>query len=273
MPDAFLITRGHERKHDYDFCGPVPSELWWSPLSQLQLVDLNQADAIAYGDGRSLHVLVSGIPSARSDFLGRSIRHTLVVENVHEDVPLACRIVLAGLREDDRQALGRRLDEVFTEEAIVALRTSAEDAEFMRRLLRPILSGGWEAETADTSSLPADAGRSWAGPIGDERARAKFLSRVQRLGNGGAGFAFTSSLLRTREQVEADSKSLPGITAVLLADGELDEVVPLGKALPAVPDQQGRLTAWVPARPPTIAAAGAAAALLIAILIVLLIMI
>jgi len=214
---------------------------------------------------------VSGIPSSRSDFLGRSIRHTLVVENVHEDLPLACRIVLAGLREDDRQALGGRLDEAFTEKAVVALRGGGEDAEFMRRLLMPVLSGGWESGPAETSSLPADGGFSWAGPADDELARAQFLSRVQRLARGTNGFAFTSSLLRSREQVEADFKNLPGTQAVLLADGELEEVVWLKKALPAVPGQQSRLTALVRTRPPTLAAAGAAAALLITILIVLLV--
>ncbi|HEX4831998.1 MAG TPA: hypothetical protein VH478_12990 [Trebonia sp.] len=275
MPEAYLITRGHERKLEYDFLGPVPPAFWWSPLSERRLVDLNQAEVMAHGDGRSLSVLVSGIPSARLDFVGRGIRHTLVVDGLHDDAELALELVRAGLAAAGRESLGRRLDEAFDEQTIVAVRTGASSAAVVsERLTRALLAGPGPGAPGATAGgpLPADQAGSWAGPAGDDDARALFLARVRALAAGAPGFACTSCLAQTATAIEADIEGLPGTQWVLVTGGRLAEVVPLGKALPAITGTRSSLSTRLATRPRAVAATGATVTALIVIVIVILLL-
>lgn len=296
VPRAYLMTRGHPRGLDYRFLGAAPPEPWWTPLRDRELVNLERAELIAHGAGAGLDLLLSGIPSTRRDVIGTPIRYTLVVNELgaaETDAELARRLVLAGLRDVDRQALGRALDAAFDEAAVDEILAGTGSAAQVGDVVAEVLAKGWgtgdaaqpaggpnaapaktvPAETGPANTGPADAGGSWAGPVDHEQARRDFLARVARLAAGGKGFAFTSGTLATETGVRGALAELPGNNVILLSDGELTEVVRPGKAVATVPRRRGELMLRIPeplTRPVVLASTGGA--LLAAIAVILLVL-
>jgi hypothetical protein len=288
---AYLMTRGFPRGLDYRFLGAAPPEPWWTPLRDRELVNLERTEFIAHGAAAGLGLLLSGIPSVRRDVVGTPIRYTLVVDGLGDaesDALLARRLVLAGLRDPDRQALGRALDAAFDQAAVDEILAGARDAAQVGDVVAEVLAKGWGAGdaappgggpdaastgTASTNTGPADVSGSWAGPAGAEQAGRDFLARVAALAAGGQGFAFTSGTLVTERGVRAALGELPGTNVILLRDGELTEVVRLGKAVATVARRRGELVRRIPeplTRPVVLASSGGA--LLVAIAIVLLVL-
>jgi hypothetical protein len=294
---AYLMTRGFPRRLDYRFLGALPPAQWWAPLRDRELVNLEQPEVIAYGGGTSLSVLLSGIPSGRRDVVGTPIRYLVVVDDLREgetDALLARRLVLAGLRDEDRQAFGRALDAAFDEATVDAMLSGTRDTAPVGDVVAEVLAKSWGAGDAGQPAggpprPAADAGSSWAGPADQEQARRDFLARVAALAGGGQGFAFTSHSLVTKAGVTSALAELRGSNVVLLTDGELTEVMRLGKAVATVPRRRGelthrsaqqlthrspqQLTQWIPqqlTRPVVLAGAGGVT--LIAIAVVLLVL-
>jgi len=283
------MTRGFPRRLDYRFLGALPPAQWWAPLRDRELVNLERPEVVAYGGGTSLSVLLSGIPSGRRDVVGTPIRYLVVVDDLREgetDTLLARRLVLAGLRDEDRLAFGRALDAAFDEATVDAMLSGTRDTAPVGDVVAEVLAKSWGAgdagQPAGGPPMPAaDAGGSWAGPADREQARRDFLARVAALAGGGHGFAFTSHSLATKAGVTSALAELRGSNVVLLADGELTEVMRLGKAVATVPRRRGELThrspqqlaQWIPqqlTRP--VVLAGTGGVLLTAIAVVLLVL-
>ena len=284
---AYLMTRGFPRGLDYRFLGAAPPEPWWTPLRDRELVNLERAELIAHGTGTGLGLLLSGIPSARRDVVGTPIRYTLVVEELGDaetDAVLARRLVLAGLQDSGRQALGRAFDAAFDQAVIDEILGGTGDAGQVGEVVAEVLAKGWgggdPARPADgPDAAQADPGGSWAGPAGHERARRDFLARVAALAGGGRGFAFTSGTLTTEQGVRNAlaelSAELPGNNVILLSDGELTEVVRLGKAVATVPRRRGALMHRIPeplTRPLVLAGTGGALLTVIAVVLLVLLL-
>lgn len=280
MRRAYLLTRGFARGLDYRFLGASPPVPWWAPLHDRGLVNLERSEIIAYGDGTGLGLLLSGIPSVRRDVVGTPIRYTLVVDdlgNGEGDMVLIRRLVLAGLRDEDRHALGSALDAAFDQIAVDGMLSGTLDTAPAGDIVAEVLAKSWDAgDSGAPGALPApgadDAG-SWAGPAGHEQARRDFLARVAALAAGGQGFAFTSGTLTTKAGATSALAELHASNAVLLTDGELTEVVRLGKAVATVSGQRRELARRIPqplTRP--VVLAGTGGALLIAITAVLLLL-
>lgn len=277
---AYLLTRGFSRRLDYRFLGAMPPIPWWTALRDRDLVNLEQPEVIAHGDGTSLGVLLSGIPSARRDAVGTPIRYTLVVDGLQDtesDGVLADRLVMAGLRDEDRQALGRALDAVFNQAAIDAMLSGTQDTAPVGDMVAEVLTKSWgetavSQEAGGPDAAATDSDGSWAGPADHEQARRHFVARVAALAAGGQGFAFTTHSLATEEGVTSALAKLRGSNVILLGDGELTEVVRLGKSVAAV-SRRRELTRRVPqllTRP--VVLAGTSGVVLIAIVVVLLIL-
>jgi hypothetical protein len=265
---AFLMTRGVPRKLDYAYLGPAPQTIWWAIVRDRQLVDLNDAEVIAYGDGHALHVLLSGIPSIRRDEVGTRIRYTLIVDGLREeDTDLATRLVWTGLHADDRALLGKRLDERFDSDTVDAMLRGADDGATVSGDLAEILREGWGVPAPAVKSS-AYRGKLWTGAAGDRDAQLAFLSRTAWLAADNIGFAITSGLLASPEGVKAELDRLPGQGAVLLTDSDLDGVVELakkGRPAPMPVPAPGPVPVPVLRRPGVAVTAGAVLVLLIAL--------
>ena len=232
------MTRGTSRRLDYNFLGTPPPELWWRPLGDNGLIFLEQPEVIAYGDGTELSMLVSGVPSERRDMIGTRIRYTLVVDHLQDDVGIAQRLAATGLSPDGRTRLGYRLDEDFDIATVDGLLSGSDDGSGVGESLATMLaSPDWSVQVADSSQ---EIQGSWAGPAGDADACVAFLARIGALAAGSHGFAFTTHSLTTKEGAEKAIAELPGTSAMLLADSELEGVVRLGKEPPEAPKRVGR---------------------------------
>ncbi|MGW1781907.1 hypothetical protein ACWCQQ_22590 [Streptomyces sp. NPDC002143] len=222
---AHLMTRGTRRRHDYAFLGEVPPDQWWKELARWVLLESEELVIRRQENGRT-GLVVSGIPSRRTDAIGTRIRHTLVVDAVHEDQRLARWLVRCGLDDAERTRLGEALDAAFDGDLVDAL-MSGEDGEVDTRLLDTLLKAVGDAEGGETSM---DVPGSWAGDVHDEASVRAFEARVQRLlTEEPAGYAFTTHALGSVSGAERAASALPDEVAVLLHDSALRGVQQLGK--------------------------------------------
>src|SRR6201996_8442639 len=166
------MTPGFPRRLGYRFLRALPPAPWWGPLRDRELGNRERPEVVAYGGGTSLSVLLSGIPSGRRDVVGTPIRYLVVVDDLREgetDTLLARRLVLAGLRDEDRLAFGRALDAAFDEATVDAMLSGTRDTAPVGDVVAEVLAKSWGAgdagQPAGGPPMPAaDAGGSWAGP-------------------------------------------------------------------------------------------------------------
>ncbi|MGW7041145.1 hypothetical protein ACWGDT_00130 [Streptomyces avermitilis] len=243
---AYLMTRGTWRRLDYDFLFEAPPEQWWGPLERW--VNLQKPEIALRSHGRETGLIVSGIPSQRRDVIGTPVRHTVVVDNVHEAPELARWLVHCGLDEAQRETLGRRLDATFDEDAVNACLTAAQDGN-QQALATFTDLGDRLLDTLRTAVLgpsgdqlpivrEADRPGSWVGPVEDHETRMAFHARVENLLSGTkphGGFAFTTHSLSTINGASQADEALSEPVAVLLHDSALQGVTALGKATAPVP--------------------------------------
>ncbi|MFD3524958.1 hypothetical protein [Streptomyces sp. NPDC058653] len=244
---AYVMTRGTQRRQDYAFLGDAPPDLWWETVAAWVFLESEELVVRRRG-AASTGLLISGIPSRRTDVIGTRIRFTVVVDDVHDDPVFAERLVRCGLDPAERAALGAALDTAFDADFVDA-RLAGGDGEVETPLLAALRQGtdgpDGAAETAagasgrrsekDRRRSEKDRRGSWAGDAGDETAVRAFRARVRRLlESERPGWAFATHAVGTLDGARRVAGALPHEVAVLLHDsdddGELRGVEPLGKA-------------------------------------------
>lgn len=278
---AFVNTRGRVRHRDYDFLCAAPPEAWWRGYAGHTTFE--RPTILVESDGERHRMYLSGIPSARRDAVGSTIRYTVVVEDGPDDrgegpaglrpsgarSPEAARadhrslvgLVAWWLADQDPADGGRRvsaaLDAAFPEPDVEQWLTGPGDAaEVRRRLLQAIrsLPPPVREEVPDT---PPD----WLGGLGAPRARAAFLERVDELVADRPGRALVLNLVDSPADVAgllADGRPLAVLAPELAAPTTITalsrERVDAGKKAPP----PARAALPEPARTPPIPAASAA---------------
>ncbi|WP_327735355.1 hypothetical protein OG749_17450 [Streptomyces nojiriensis] len=224
---AYLMTRGTLRNQDYAFLGEAPSDQWWDAVAPWVFLESEEL-IVRRHRGGTTGLVISGIPSRRTDVLGTRVRHTVVVDDVHHDHRLALWLVRCGLDDSERGRLGEALDAAFDGDFVDALMSGA-DGEVGLRLLDSLRQAAEDAgEEEDTDE---DVTGSWAGAVHDETAARAFLARVRRLlADGATGYALTTHALSSRDGVERLAATVPDEVAVLLHDSNVRGVERLGKA-------------------------------------------
>ncbi|GDY70772.1 hypothetical protein SAV31267_002570 [Streptomyces avermitilis] len=79
-----LRTRGTPRGLDYGFINSAPGTRWWDAYSDWIATERPCLLAVAEDGQEHWRVLLSGIPSARTDSGGRLIYYTLVLEGAYD---------------------------------------------------------------------------------------------------------------------------------------------------------------------------------------------
>ncbi|MBT3151258.1 hypothetical protein HTV45_10245 [Streptomyces sp. CHD11] len=254
---AHLMTRGTLRGHDYTFLGDSPAEQWWDTVAGW--VFMESEELIVRRNGESgAGLVISGIPSRRTDVLGTRVRHTVVLDDAQHDQRLAMWLVRCGLDDTERRRLGEALDAAFEADFVDALMSGADgDAGAVgSRLLDALRRAAGEQDAPEEEE---DLTGSWAGPVHDEEAGRAFTARVRHLLSDGAspGYAFTTHALGTLDGVRRVASELPDDVAVLLHDGNLRGVERLKKA-PVPAPRRDRATVGGRTRTLALALIGAA---------------
>ncbi len=185
----FVATRG--KTLDYRFLIRGPERQWW--LDYRNYTSFERPTLIVerrYGQGR---VYLSGIPSARRDRVGTTIRYTLVVEfNDHEArlVPL----IYAWLQEVANAPASRPtqsdltknyFDPLFSEayvEELLNLQASDPKFDQLQQDLDQLLSRvDYELTFSSRSDAPAGI---WFGGLQNEKSRADWIALVDQILKG-----------------------------------------------------------------------------------------
>ncbi|MFB6908219.1 hypothetical protein ACFCWB_28480 [Streptomyces bacillaris] len=220
------MTRGTERRMDYAFLGQSPPLWWWDGLTEWLLLEAEEL-VLNRPDGESAGLLLSGIPSGRSDVIGTRIRYTVVVDGIHEEPALGAWLVRCGLEEPERVRLGRALDAEFAADRVDAWLRGAVDGDPARevgdRLLAALRKGA--AGAGEPAVRDEERRTSWVGGIQDPAARGEFEARAHRLLRGTRpGIAFTTHALGSVPGARRAARTLPGEVAVLLHEGGPEEI-------------------------------------------------
>jgi len=250
-----LRTRGTPRELENAFLNSAPDNRWWDAYADwtaterpclLAVTGDGEGDGNGDGDGDDRarwRVLLSGIPSIRTDSGGRLIYYTLVLEGTYDtaeqDGPvvlgLAARL-LADLKADQkgRGVLSDILDGLCPAAEVDRLLASpaefaSDREELTTRLVTAIASLDRVPREAPAGLGQADrwiAGRAAPG------AAAAFLTRLGALLSGAErGQAHLLNMVSDAEDV---AESFPGRLAVLVEGGTVgDPHLPLEK-LPAL---------------------------------------
>ncbi|MEV6025621.1 hypothetical protein [Streptomyces sp. NPDC052036] len=232
---AYLMTRGTRRSKDYAFLGEAPAVPWWDALAPWVFLESEEVIVHRNEAGRA-SLLISGIPSRRTDVLGTRIRHTVVLDGADGEHGLALWIVRCGLDDAERTRLGDALDSAFPGDLVDALMTDAND-DVGDRLLAALRQTAEEPETHEAGE---DIPGSWAGSVHDATATGAFMARARRLlAEKHTGYAFTTHALLTADGARGAARALPGEMAALLHEGDLQEVEQLGKGGVPAPRRDG----------------------------------
>ncbi|QKV93986.1 hypothetical protein HUT19_21340 [Streptomyces sp. NA02950] len=230
----YLRTRGVPRSLDYGFLNSAPEERWWDRYADVTAVERPCLLAVAE-DGR-WRVLISGIPSVRTDSVGTLICYTLVLEGESgggSDEAVAAALASRWLADlaaapDGRGTLSDVLDGVCPTadvDRLLAARPHEllpEREEFTDRL-RAALSAVTGAEPEGSGEPSA---RRWIAGRSAPGAPAAFLARLSALLAGKEnGQAHLLNLVSAAEDV---AELTSGRLAVLVEGGLVgDAAMPL----------------------------------------------
>ncbi|MEU2283236.1 hypothetical protein ABZ614_15130 [Streptomyces sp. NPDC013178] len=252
-----LRTRGAPRPLDYDFLNSRPVSRWWDAYSDVTATE--RPCFLSVADHDQWRVLVSGVPSVRTDSVGTLIFYTLVLEGAHDGTTAEDRALVLALASRWLADLDSHRDEP---KALSALFDSLCPAPEVDRLLAAPLS----ELTADREELTATIRAALAGvePVPYESAPEHGLDRwIAGRDAPGAVAAFLnrlSELLSGEEESQAHLLNLvseaadvadlfPGRLAVLVEGGQVgDPAMPLRK-LPTLKAPPGPPAAPVPPGP------------------------
>ncbi|MGW7055072.1 hypothetical protein [Streptomyces sp. NPDC054887] len=237
------------RRLDYGFLGPAPDSRWWDPYSEYTATE--RPCLLAVSSNGRWRVLISGVPSTRTDSVGTLIFYTLVLEGsapgpggaVEAGQDRAAVLALASSWLDDiaghpegRGALSELLDGICTStevDRLLAARPSelaAERKELTGRLTTALASLKPFPPVKDTD-VPARLGERWIAGRTAPGADAAFLVRLSSLLSGKNGEAHLLNLVSCAEDVT----TLPpggGSLAILVEGGMVGDCAMRAEALP-----------------------------------------
>jgi len=252
---VYLRTRGAPRKLDYAFLGSAPGSRWWDTYSELTATERPCLLAVT-SKGR-WRVLISGVPSTRTDSVGTLVYYTLVLDGspcpsgtADTGQDRATVLALASRWLDDvtrhpegRGVLSERLDSLCSSaevDRLLAARNSeltTERAELTARLTTALasLSPVPSAQDAGTPS-PALLTERWIAGRTAPGAGAAFLTRLSSLLSGEDGQAHLLNLVSSAEDIAAlPQKSGP--LAVLIEGGMVGDCAMPAEALRKPPSE------------------------------------
>ncbi|MGW6458660.1 hypothetical protein ACWF94_22560 [Streptomyces sp. NPDC055078] len=264
----YLRTRGVPRKLDYGFLGPAPGNRWWDAYSELTATE--RPCLLAVSSKERWRILISGVPSTRTDSVGTLIYYTLVLhgspepgggtgagEDRHTVRALASRWLsdVAG-HPEGRGVLSETLDGLCSGPEVDRLlaahpaELAAERAELTARLATalaslapdPYASDPYapDAHAPDPPAPPApDAGvpsrvllgERWIAGRAAPGADAAFADRLSALLAGEAGQAHLLNLVSSGEDIET-LPPWPGPLAVLVEGGMVGDPAMRPERLP-----------------------------------------
>jgi hypothetical protein len=238
-----LRTRGTPRGLENAFLNSGPDSRWWDAYADWTATERPCLLAVAENGGEHWRVLLSGIPSVRTDSGGRLIYYTLVLEGTYDTAEEGREAVLSLashlLADLDADELGRgRLSDILDGlcpaaevDRLLAAPTkfTADREELTARLVAAVTS--LERVPYET---PTEHGRAdrWIAGRAAPGASAAFLTRLSALLAGKErGQAHLLNLVSEAEDV---AELFPGPLAVLVEGGTVgNPALPL-KALPVV---------------------------------------
>ncbi|WP_406002741.1 hypothetical protein [Streptomyces sp. NBC_00829] len=248
-----LRTRGVPRKLDYGFLTPAPASRWWDAYSELTATERPCLLAVT-SNGRP-RVLISGVPSTRTDSVGTLIYYTLVLEGSpdaagtegagqdrHTMLTLASRWLddVAG-HPEGRGVLSELLDGLCSStevDRLLAARPSeltAERKELTARLaialasLEPVPTATLAHST--TAPSPVQPAERWIAGRAAPGAGTAFLARLSALLSGEDGQAHLLNLVSSAEDITGLPPG-PGPLAVLIEGGMVGDPATRAEALP-----------------------------------------
>ncbi|CAM5434459.1 hypothetical protein [Streptomyces aurantiogriseus] len=253
-----LRTRGRPRPLDYDFLNSRPANRWWDAYSDVTATE--RPCMLSMADDDQWRVLVSGVPSVRTDSVGTLLFYTLVLEGTHDGTTDDDRALVLALASRWLADLNGHCDE---HRSLSALFDGLCPAPEVDRLLAAPLS----ELTADREKLTAAIHAALAGvePVPYEPATGRGRDRwIAGRGAPGAAAAFLerlSAMLSGEEKGQAHLLNLvseaedvatlfPGRLAVLVEGGQVgDPAMPL-EELPPLKAPPWPPVAPVPTSPP-----------------------
>ncbi|BAC69111.1 MULTISPECIES: hypothetical protein [Streptomyces] len=261
---VYLRTRGVPRKLDYGFLGAAPGSRWWDTYSELTATERPCLLAVT-SKGR-WRVLISGVPSTRTDSVGTLVYYTLVLDGSpspagtvgpRQDRPTVLALASRWLDDiarhpEGRGVLSELLDGLCSSaevDRLLAARHSeltTERAELTARLATalaslspaPSLNPAPSVPSAQDSGAPSPvllterwiAGRTAPG------ADAAFLARLSSLLSGEDGQAHLLNLVSSAEDITTLPQK-PGLLAVLIEGGMVGDPAMPAEALPKLPSE------------------------------------
>ncbi|MFG2811642.1 hypothetical protein [Streptomyces massasporeus] len=252
-----LRTRGTPRGLDYGFINSAPGTRWWDAYSDWIATERPCLLAVAEDGQEHWRVLLSGIPSSRTDSGGRLIYYTLVLEGAYDTAERNEAVVLslashllADLAADEqgRGELSGLLDGLCPAEEVDPLLAApaehtADRAALTDRLLTAITA--LEPVRYETPAEHTGNADRWIAGRAAPGATAAFLTRLSALLSGTErGQAHLLNLVSEAEDVV---DLFPGRLAVLVEGGQVGDPAMPFERLPALGSRP--LVAAAPAGP------------------------
>ncbi len=213
---------GHSREYTYHGVKEWPHAV----KAWTRLADTDQPGLFCFGDGLQWEVRITGLTSTRKDFLGRSIRNSLIVQGTTRSTAYrraARELALRFLRDPD--GLREDLDSVLSEEVVEA---SFAD----QHLDAKALAGLAPRQTPNVQVDPQELNRQELIGADNEESRSKILATIDSICHGTPGIAIVGDLY-AGEQVDELRKELDpdllesGRTVLLSQIGSTRAGVPL----------------------------------------------
>ncbi|WP_328405136.1 hypothetical protein OHS70_37570 [Streptomyces sp. NBC_00390] len=244
----YLRTRGAPRRLDYGFLGPAPESRWWDAYSEYTATERPCLLAVT-SNGR-WRILISGVPSTRTDSVGTLIYYTLVLEGspgprgtvgAGQDRPAVLALASRWLDDvaghpEGRGVLADVLDGICSStevDRLLAARPSeltTERKELTARLATALASLN-PAPPAQHSGVPALLGERWIAGRTAPGANAAFLARLSSLLSDEDGQAHLLNLVSSAEDITTLPPG-PGPLAVLVEGGMVGDPAMRAEALP-----------------------------------------
>ncbi|MFJ9344958.1 hypothetical protein [Streptomyces sp. NPDC101237] len=244
--------------HDYAFVNSAPGSRWWDAFAHWTATERPCLLAVAEDGEDHWRVLLSGIPSVRTDSGGRRIYYTLALEGAHDtgeqDVAAVLSLascLLADLAEDPdgHGVLSGLLDGICpaaeADRLLAAPSGSATDREDLTARLRAAVAS-LEPVTGEVLATGRGHGDRWIAGRAARGAAPAFLARLSALLSGREhGQAHLLNLVSDAEDADGVSR---GRLAVLVEGGKVgDPAMPLADlpepeappGPPALPDPAG----------------------------------
>jgi hypothetical protein len=211
---AFVMTRARRRRAEYRFLGASPrDEGWWRDYAAL--TQFEEPSLILERVEEGWRFFVSGIPSARVESTGTTVRFSLAAESElggGDDADAIVSVVESWLAGNGE--LGRRLDEKFPEELVTQAYEPESRPEYehdVRDRLSRVL-----AELPPPAAGATGYRGSWVAAESSAEGRAALSARCRRVVAGGSSLA---AVFNTAQADDLRELAANGEVAALIFDG------------------------------------------------------